>query len=186
MLGIFLWCCNSCMTWFCYILRNTNSRWNKLTYNGSTNNPIRRLRQHNEEICGGARATHGKGGGWEIYALVAGFPDHVNALSCEWRIKHPSGKPGKRDPKYCGVRGRIVGLLEVLQLDAWTKQCTLKNDCMKLQLWITNDCSDLLSGVVLPPNITVHIVDHITTEILQGAMSTTTNDVDAQNDTHPA
>ena len=56
--------------WFCYILRNNQAQYSHLTYNGSTNNPYRRLRQHNEEISGGARYTHGRGGGWEIYALL--------------------------------------------------------------------------------------------------------------------
>ncbi|RZD39298.1 MAG: hypothetical protein CXT73_07760 [Methanobacteriota archaeon] len=72
--------------WYCYILRNKLLQYQNNTYNGSTNNPIRRLRQHNEEIKGGARATHGKGGQWEYCAMLSGFPDHINALSCEWSI----------------------------------------------------------------------------------------------------
>ena len=43
--------------WYCYILRNSSEKYGKLTYNGSTNNPYRRLRQHNQEIVGGARYT---------------------------------------------------------------------------------------------------------------------------------
>ena len=50
--------------WYCYILRNKQPQYSHLTYNGSTNNPYRRLRQHNEEISGGAVYTHGRGGGW--------------------------------------------------------------------------------------------------------------------------
>ena len=123
-------------SWYCYILRNKNPQYAHLTYNGSTNDPKRRLRQHNEEITGGARYTHGRGGGWEIYALVTGFPDHKNALSCEWRIKHTSGKPGKRPPQHCGMRGRIVGLGEVLKLERWTKQCTTDNKDMNLTLYL--------------------------------------------------
>ena len=69
--------------WYCYILRNRQDKYSHLTYNGSTNSPYRRLRQHNEEISGGAVYTHGRGGGWEIYALLTGFVDHKNALSCE-------------------------------------------------------------------------------------------------------
>ena len=101
--------------WYCYILRNKLPQYKNLTYNGSTNDPFRRLRQHNEEISGGARFTHGKGGAWEIYALMSGFEDHINTLSCEWRIKHPSGKPGPREPKYRGVIGRIKSLNDILQ-----------------------------------------------------------------------
>lgn len=80
--------------WYCYILRNKLEQFKHNTYNGSTNHPMRRLRQHNEEIKGGAKATHGKGGAWEICAMLSGFPDHINALSCEWRMKCPSGRPG--------------------------------------------------------------------------------------------
>lgn len=170
-------------TWFCYVLRNKDVRWKGQTYNGSTNNPVRRLRQHNEEISGGARATHGKGGAWEIYALVSGFPDHRNALSCEWRIKHPSGKPGRRDTKYCGERGRILGLAEVLRLSVWTKQCTVENTCMQLDVWVIGEYADLL--VDLPANVRVHVVDSIKKELVEEAMAMVTS-VSAQSGTHPA
>ena len=102
--------------WYCYILRNKLEQYKNNTYNGSTNNPIRRLRQHNEEIKGGAKATHGKGCGWEYMVIFSGFPDHINCLSCEWRMKCPNGRPGKRENKYQGVAGRIGSLNEILPL----------------------------------------------------------------------
>lgn len=142
-------------SWYCYILRNTNPQYAHLTYNGSTNNPKRRLRQHNEEISGGARYTHGRGGGWEIYALVTGFPDHKNTLSCEWRIKHTNGKPGKRPPQHCGMKGRIIGLAEVLKLESWTKQCTTENKDMKLTLYLAHDVVGLVNVDSLPENIDI-------------------------------
>jgi len=142
--------------WYCYILRNKNPRYSHLTYNGSTNNPKRRLRQHNEEITGGARYTHGRGGGWEIYALLTGFPDHKNALSCEWRIKHTSGKPGKRPAEHCGVNGRVIALNSILKLDKWTKQCTLDNRCMNLELYLAHDVVGLVDVDSLPENVTVY------------------------------
>ena len=141
--------------WYCYILRNRNPKYAHLSYNGSTNNPKRRLRQHNEEITGGARYTHGRGGGWEIYALLTGFPDHKNALSCEWRIKHTNGKPGKRPDKHCGVAGRITGLNDVLKLDRWTKQCTIENKNMNLTLYLAEDMMQYINTSDLPENITV-------------------------------
>jgi len=141
-------------TWYCYILRNRNPRYAHLTYNGSTNNLRRRLRQHNEEISGGARYTHGRGGGWEYYALVAGFPDHKNALSCEWRIKHSNGKPGKRPPEHCGVSGRIVALNTILSLEKWTKQCTHDNRDHPLTLYLADDVVRYVNMSRLPPNIT--------------------------------
>uniref|UniRef100_A0A6C0HV29 GIY-YIG domain-containing protein n=1 Tax=viral metagenome TaxID=1070528 RepID=A0A6C0HV29_9ZZZZ len=141
--------------WYCYILRNKQSRYAHLTYNGSTNHPIRRLRQHNEEISGGARYTHGRGGGWEIYALLSGFPDHKNALSCEWRMKHTNGKPGKRPPEHCGMKGRIVALNDILQLEKWTQQCTHSNYDQQFTLYLADDVVSLVNVSALPPNITL-------------------------------
>jgi predicted GIY-YIG superfamily endonuclease len=145
--------------WYCYILRNKLPQYKNLTYNGSTNDPVRRLRQHNEEISGGARFTHGKGGSWEIYALMSGFPDHINTLSCEWRIKHPSGKPGKREKKHCGVFGRIEGLNEVLPLERWTKQCVLDNRTIKFTLYLAEDVHHLVNRELVPENIEIVVVE---------------------------
>ena len=141
--------------WYCYILRNKNPKYNHLTYNGSTNNPKRRLRQHNEEIVGGARYTHGRGGGWEIYALLSGFPDHKNALSCEWRIKHTNGKPGKRPPQHCGIQGRVIALNDILKLERWTKQCTTVSADMSLNLYLANDVKKCIDVASLPSNVTM-------------------------------
>ena len=141
--------------WYCYILRNKQARYAHLTYNGSTNDPKRRLRQHNEEISGGANYTHGRGGGWEIYALLTGFPDHKNALSCEWRIKHTNGKPGKRPSQHCGMPGRVIALNDILKLDRWTKQCTVENSCMNLELYLAHDVVDLVNVDDLPENVTL-------------------------------
>jgi len=154
--------------WYCYILRNTHPNYKNLTYNGSTNDPLRRLRQHNEEISGGAKATHGKAQSWEIYVLLTGFKDHVNALSCEWRIKHPSGKPGQRDPKYRGPQGRVKSLREVLPLEQWTKQCTVKNTECTYTLYIAQDVAHLLEREHIPPNITVFEVPSIKVLIQNG------------------
>ena len=107
--------------WYCYILRSTNPLYKKLTYNGSTNNVKRRLRQHNSEITGGAKATKGKGI-WEPYAVLTGFQSHQEALSCEWRIKHPTNQR-KRPSKYNGINGRINALNLILSLDNWTIPC---------------------------------------------------------------
>jgi len=146
--------------WFCYILGNLNGR----TYNGSTNNPIRRLRQHNGEICGGAKATSRTEGGWSYCAILSGFPDKINALSCEWRIKCPSGKPGKRERKYEGPAGRVGSLNEILQLDYWTKQCIVCNRDFKMKLHITEDMSKHLDITKVPENIEVIVVSKIEAE----------------------
>ena len=69
--------------WFCYMLASTDGR---KTYVGATVDPNRRLRQHNGEISGGARAT--KGRVWKRRFLVGGFEDERAALRFEWRWKY--------------------------------------------------------------------------------------------------
>lgn len=145
------------MSWYCYLIKSTDSQHQNKSYNGSTNNPIRRLRQHNGEIVGGAYRTK-TGRPWKYYAILKGMPNHVNALSCEWRIRYPNNKR-KKPAKYLGVKGRIIGLNEVLKLDQWTQRCTIANKDMNLELWILKDYEYLIDN--LPNNITLHIVDDI-------------------------
>ena len=75
------------MSFFVYLLI-TNNRAN--TYVGATIDLDRRLRQHNKEIKGGARATSSKvenGGSWERVCYISGFPDWSATLQFEWRWK---------------------------------------------------------------------------------------------------
>jgi len=109
------------MTWYCYILRSGNPVYSSQTYNGSTNDLVRRLRQHNGEIVGGAKATRNKGP-WEYYAIFTGFETHNETLSCEWRIKHPTGQR-QRPKKYSGVNGRIDSFNLILNLENWSTKC---------------------------------------------------------------
>ena len=153
--------------WYCYLLRNKLDQFKHNTYNGSTNHPMRRLRQHNEEIKGGARATHGKGGAWEICAMLSGFPDHINALSCEWRMKCPSGRPGKREAKYQRVQGRISSLNEILPLDRWTGKCVVDNRDMKLKLHIVEDVVGYLDMSKIPSNIEIVQVETIDADCVE-------------------
>ena len=77
---------------YVYILVNNSDNYKNHSYIGFTNNPIRRLRQHNKEIKGGAKATTNKDSEWEFAVLITGFSDKINALSCEWKLKHPVKK----------------------------------------------------------------------------------------------
>ena len=142
--------------WYCYILRNKDPRYGYLTYNGSTNNPKRRLRQHNGEISGGAVYTKRAPGNWEIYFLMTGFPDHKNTLSCEWRIKHTEGKPRTKRPKnHSGVEGRIFALNEILGLERWTQQCQHNNSDQVFTIYLADDVVQYIDLEALPPNIMV-------------------------------
>lgn len=104
--------------YYCYIIRSTNPQYSNHTYNGSTNNLIRRLRQHNGELVGGAKATRNKGP-WTYLVIWEGFENRKEALSCEWKIKHPTGT-FKRPSKYNGIAGRIKSLNLLIGLETWT------------------------------------------------------------------
>ena len=71
--------------WYCYLLASGNK-----TYVGATIDPNRRLRQHNGELSGGAKATRGHV--WERKALVGPFENNHKALSFEWHWKRNSRK----------------------------------------------------------------------------------------------
>lgn len=132
--------------YYCYILYSLNPLYSNITYNGSTNNLKRRLRQHNGEIVGGAKATSGKGP-WTFLAVIEGYENHTEALCCEWRIKHPTGCK-IRPKKYCGVKGRVDSLNLVMGLDNWTEKSAYLNLGLK---------SGLTSGKVY----TIYLIDEL-------------------------
>ena len=111
------------MSYYCYILRSINPEYLNRTYVGMSVNPTRRLRQHNGELVGGAKATsitqpH------VMYCIIEGFPTINDALSYEWHIKHPNGK--KRSPQFSGINGRVKGLKFVLEKKIPTFKLTIK------------------------------------------------------------
>lgn len=73
-----------------YLLINTV---NNCTYIGMTNNLIRRIRQHNGELVGGAKYTTNKkkDGIWLIYGTINGL-EKRQALSLEKKIQIRSRK----------------------------------------------------------------------------------------------
>ena len=97
---------------YCYLLYipGTNR-----TYIGATNDPAHRLRQHNGELTGGAKAT--KGQKWTQAFYVSGFPDWSNTLQFEWAWKRQS----RNQP---GLKGKIVGLRKLLALSRATTTAT--------------------------------------------------------------
>lgn len=93
-----------------YLLVNNK---NPCTYVGSTNNPARRIRQHNGELVGGARYTKRHGGDvdaqWRFYGYICGLTKH-QALSIEKRIQIRSRK--MRDK--CAIDRRLRAINEIL------------------------------------------------------------------------
>lgn len=84
--------------WYVYCLKRVSDQGQ--TYIGATIDPNRRLRQHNGEIVGGARATRGKD--WQIFCYAGPF-EKIEALRFEWRWKwlsrKESGTPLERRQK---------------------------------------------------------------------------------------
>ena len=58
------------------------------TYIGYTNNLTRRVRQHNGEIKGGAKSTHGKK--WQVVKILGPY-SRKKAMSVEWQWKQCRG-----------------------------------------------------------------------------------------------
>ncbi len=101
-------------THWCYTLCNSS---NSRTYVGYTIQPARRIRQHNGEVSGGARATHrhrAQGGApWQFMFLVTAEHaawDHHTALSLEWHLKRAT----RRVARSWGPLARWAALAHVL------------------------------------------------------------------------
>jgi structure-specific endonuclease subunit SLX1 len=102
---------------FVYLLMTKNT-----TYVGATVDVNRRLRQHNREITGGAKATKrmvDKGHTWTRVCYVSGFPTWQAALQFEWRWKQLSRKlPQKMNP----LERRMEALQQLLALEQSTSK----------------------------------------------------------------
>ena len=138
---------------YCYIIKSTNLLYPNITYNGSTNNLKRRLRQHNGEIVGGAKATKGKGP-WEYYAILEGFQTHREALSCEWRIKHPTNSR-IRPKEFCGIKGRIKAFNIILGLEYWTGNSDGLYNNKIYNLYLLKDYIDLINTNSIKKNVVI-------------------------------
>ena len=84
-----------------YLLYNTSSR---CTYVGMTNNQIRRIRQHNGDLVGGAKYTKMKKGDgeWKYFGWIQSKEDNIleksPALSLEKKIQIYSKKTKGKTP----------------------------------------------------------------------------------------
>uniref|UniRef100_A0A6C0IFC8 GIY-YIG domain-containing protein n=1 Tax=viral metagenome TaxID=1070528 RepID=A0A6C0IFC8_9ZZZZ len=95
--------------WYCYLLES-----DKKSYVGATLDPDRRLRQHNGEISGGAKAT--KGSVWKRVCLVGTFPEERDALQFEWKWKNLS-----KSQKGSALERRKKALEILIMLEQSTK-----------------------------------------------------------------
>jgi structure-specific endonuclease subunit SLX1 len=100
------------MSWNVYLLVSNTG----LTYVGATVDLDHRLRQHNGEIKGGAKATSVCPGGWTRVAHVEGFADAAAALQFEWSWKNCC----KSCKGYKGIMKRMWGLNSLIHKDKAT------------------------------------------------------------------
>jgi len=110
--------------WKLYIIQN-----NRNTYVGVSPDPIRRLRQHNGEICGGAKYTKSKGPGWEHVCLIEGFRTKIESMQLEWAIKHEKPKD------LGGIKNRLIKMIKVLNKEKWTSKSPLAIDVPLTIIW---------------------------------------------------
>lgn len=133
--------------WYCYILRNNHKPHANRTYNGKTNDPIRRLKEHNQigPQTKGAVYTRTWGAkSWEFIMIMGYLPSDKEAQRHEWRIKKPEGKGIHKNKKYIGPVGRIKGLNYALGLERFTSQCEKPIKEMDLTIWILKEYTHLL------------------------------------------
>ena len=122
--------------YFVYIMANQK---NGTLYVGMTNNRAQRIRRHNGEIVGGARATKSNRP-WRMIAIVHGF-EKISALQFEWSWKHPKQRRLKTPWK--GRVGRINCALQLLASATWsTSQC---NKQLVMYSVPDDDCTTCLS-----------------------------------------
>lgn len=74
--------------YFCYLLKSLNEKFSNDTYIGFTDDPIKRLKQHNGIIKGGAKKTSKKRP-WALVLVVSNFPNKILALKFEWAWTNP-------------------------------------------------------------------------------------------------
>lgn len=105
-----------------YLLQSTKRL--RRTYVGCTCCSVRRrLRQHNGEICGGAKQTE-TARPWVVRTIVTGFRTRQEALQFEfaWRRVHRRGR------HVYSLRGRRNSLQKLCNMPRWSRNAPLAED----------------------------------------------------------
>lgn len=96
------------MNWYVYVLKSLSFYPGKKygpTYVGCTNDPVRRLKQHNGFLVGGGRYT-AKHRPWIAAALHGPYSGRQEAMRAEYALKHGKRGAGRlkwssTDSKWC-------------------------------------------------------------------------------------
>ena len=112
--------------YFVYVIRGINSKNRTKFYIGFTNNLYRRIRQHNRELTGGAKATHGYK--WSYCAIFANIDTDITGLQIEWRLKHST--------KSYNIYNRIYSFFDYINQH---KKPSPKSDNLKNKLFFYID-----------------------------------------------
>jgi predicted GIY-YIG superfamily endonuclease len=148
------------MGYYCYIITNEHDR----TYNGYTVNLERRLRQHNGEIKGGAKATRGRGP-WSFLAVITSdcWDCVSTAMQHEWSIKYPTRRR-PRPKEYNGAVGRLRSLAHVFAHME-------KVGCRDVICYVRADHVDLVREHVCDPRFESFVTVRELTDLLPQAPS---------------
>ena len=119
------------MVYLVYILKS-----DCYSYVGMTNDFFKRWRQHNKEIKGGAKYTS-KRKEWYPICIIDGFQTRVEAMQCEWAIKHSK--------KLRGPDGRVKHLHKLLSKERWTSKSPIIKD-QKLTIYMDDDYKQYLKN----------------------------------------
>lgn len=131
----------------CYILFNENHR----TYIGYTVNLARRIRQHNGELSGGARATSGKGPWRYLCYITSPTLDANTALSLEWWLKHPLGRRSEKE--FRKLEGKLLGIPVVLSNPKFSDHMFCIYACSDFMQELKSMCEGL-------ENVHVELIKH--------------------------
>lgn len=158
---------------YCYLIRLRNKH-SESVYNGYTNNPIRRLCEHQRalstkqyrsgewQLLRKFNREQAGAGALEMYAVISGFPTMVHALQCEWKIKYPRGRSGRgsrrrgtRGHAFSGPRGWLLGLIHILHLKRWTANTSDDNENHPLTLFLVPDMFVWINTLIEATTITI-------------------------------
>ena len=156
-----------------YCLHSTRTRKGRTcdrSYIGYTVDMKRRLRQHNGEIKGGAKATHWCVN-WRVVWTVRGFATANHALQLEWRLHHPRGRRRGRGFSSGGdsISRRTRDLYIIMQLERFTSKAprTVEPSSEYVLQWSNNNDAEIyahmwpayVKSVIIPPAILPNIVN---------------------------